>query len=169
MIKKQQDKSRIYIDGANLYTASKFFSWELAYDKFYIWLSDKFKTEDIFLFLGFVEENKGIYKKLENIGFKIIFKKTLRAKGKIKGNCDAELVLRSVQDIIRGDFDEFVLVSSDGDFSCLLEFAKSEKKSVHVISPSTKLSYLIRKLNIKTTFMRDLKNLIKKEKTPNTH
>ncbi len=164
-------KRKIYIDGANLYNASRFLDWELDYTKLYTWLTDKFNTKEIFLFIGFVEENKALYAALESIGYLLIFKHTLRHKGVIKGNCDAELVLKAVTDIIREPFDDFVLVSSDGDFSCLLEFAQSEKKTVHVVSPSGKLSYLIRRLDLKVTFLRDLKNLlsVNKEKTPDGH
>ena len=159
-------KTRIYIDGANLYTATKFFDWDLDYAKFHRYLVDKFKTDKIYLFLGYVVENKKLYTSLQKIGYTLMFKQTLKQKGEIKGNCDAELVLRATKHIIREPMDRLVLVSSDGDFSCLLTFALAEGKDVHVISPSQRLSYLIRKLNIKITFLRDLKDLVIKEKAP---
>ncbi|MBU1046162.1 NYN domain-containing protein [Patescibacteria group bacterium] len=158
---KIDNKTRVYIDGANLYNASIFFDWKLDYKRLYVWLSENFKTEKIYLFIGFVEENKDLYDFLEKIGYKIVFKKTLKSKGQIKGNCDAELVLKSAEDIIRKDMSKIVLVSSDGDFSCLLEFAKSENKEVFVVSPSQKLSYLIRRLYVKTVYLKDLKELLK--------
>ncbi|MBU4480474.1 NYN domain-containing protein [Patescibacteria group bacterium] len=160
------NKTRIYIDGANLYSSSRFFDWSFDYEKFYIWLYENFKTDKIYLFLGLVTENQSLYDSLEKIGYKIIFKKTLKSKGLIKGNCDAELVLNATNDIIRKDMDNIALVSSDGDFSCLLEFAKNEGKNIHVISPSKKLSFLIRRMNLKIIYLKDLKELLRKEKAP---
>ncbi|MCK5021943.1 MAG: NYN domain-containing protein [Candidatus Pacebacteria bacterium] len=160
---KIDNKTRVYIDGANLYNASRFFDWKLDYKKLYVWLSENFKTEKIYLFIGFVEENKDLYDFLEKIGYKIVFKKTSKSKGQIKGNCDAELVLKSAEDIIRKDMKKIVLVSSDGDFSCLLEFAKNENKEIFVVSPSQKLSYLIRRLYVKTVYLKDLKELLKRK------
>ncbi len=163
---KIDNKTRVYIDGANLYRGSKSLEWDFDYKKFYIWLLENFKTNKIYLFLGYVEENKDLYIFLEKIGYKMIFKKTLKSKGQIKGNCDAELVLKSVEDIIRNKFENFVLVSSDGDFACLLEFAKKEKKKIYVVSPSKKLSYLIKRLYCETTFLDSLKRMLNKKKRP---
>ena len=160
------NKTRVYIDGANLYRGSKSLEWIFDYKKFYIWLGEHFKTKEIYFFIGFIDEQKDLYEFLENIGYKIIFKKTLKSKGKIKGNCDAELVLKSVEDIIRVSFDSFILVSSDGDFACLLEFAKNEGKEIGVISPSKKLSYLIRRLYCETTYLNSLRKKLDKKKRP---
>jgi len=163
---KIDNKTRVYIDGANLYRGSNSLDWVFDYKKFYIWLSENFKTEEIYFFIGFVKEQKKLYEFLENIGYKIIFKKTLKSKGQIKGNCDAELVLNATKDIIRSDFDNFVLVSSDGDFACLLEFAKNESKNIKVVSPSKKLSYLIRRLYCEITYLNSLRKMVEKKKRP---
>ncbi len=163
---KIDNKTRVYIDGANLYRGSNSLDWVFDYQKFYIWLSENFKTEEIYFFIGFVEEQKKLYEFLEGIGYKIIFKKTLKSKGQIKGNCDAELVLKATEDIIRSDFYDFVLVSSDGDFACLLEFAKKESKRIKVVSPSKKLSYLIRRLYCEITYLNSLRKMVEKKKRP---
>ncbi len=148
--------TKVYIDGANLHTALKHSKYNLDYKNFFIWLKEEFKTDDIFLFIGFVRSNESLYKKLESIGYKIIFKKTLRSNGKIKGNCDAELVLKATIDIIEGSLDNLILISSDGDFACLLAFAIERGKYVRVLSPSQKLSYLIRKMNIDITWLQEM-------------
>ena len=159
-------KSKVYIDAANLHSAIYFSDWDLSYRKLFRWLSEEFGTEDIYLFIGYIADNDKLYGFLKSIGYKLIFKETLKLRGEIKGNCDAELVLKSVVDILKSDFKNLVLVSSDGDFACLLKFALQNKKNVRVVSPSRKLSYLIRKLNIPITYLSDLKNLIQKEKAP---
>ena len=163
---KIDNKIRVYIDGANLYRGSKSLDWVFDYKRFYIWISENFKTKEIYFFIGFVEEQKDLYDFLEKIGYKIIFKKTLKSKGKIKGNCDAELVLKATVDIIREHLDEVVLISSDGDFACLLEFAKNEGKNIKIVSPSKKLSYLIRRLYCEITYLNSLKKMVEKKKRP---
>ncbi len=170
-MQKTKKKTIVYIDGANLHFAAKALGINIDYGRLYIWLSDNFKTEDIYLFSGFIEKNKEIYDNLVRIGFKLIFKKTLKSKGKIKGNCDAELVLAASIDIVRNSIKEIVLVSSDGDFACLLEFAKSEGVGIYVVSPSSKLSFLIKTLNLRITYLKDIVTLIeyKSEKAPDVH
>ena len=158
--------SKIYIDGANLYSAISFSDWDLDYKKFFRWLSEEFGTKEIYLFIGYVDNNKKLYSFLEEVGYRLIFKETLVSRGEIKGNCDAELVLKSTYDILKTDFKNFILVSSDGDFACLLKFALKHKEYVRVISPSRKLSYLIRKLNIPITYLSDIKTRVQKEKAP---
>ena len=160
-------KTKIYIDAANLHAASRYFDKNIDYKRLFVWLKDKFKTTDIYYFIGYVKENEDLYTKLEAYGYKLIFKKTLRSQGKIKGNCDAELVLTATKDVIESDIDELVLVSSDGDFACLLEFATERGKKVKVISPSKRLSYLIRKMNLDIVWLYELIDKIaQKEKAP---
>ena len=161
------NKTRVYIDGANLHFAIKHKDWVLSEKRFYVYLREKYKTEKIFLFLGYTKEQKKLYKKLEKIGFNLVFKQTLVSRGKIKGNCDAELVLKGTSDLYEKEFDKLVLVSSDGDFACFVKFALEKKKEIQIISPFKNLSYLIKKIqNIKIIFLFEIKELIK-EKAPN--
>ncbi len=76
---------------------------------------------------------------------------------KIKGNCDAELVLKTVSDFYTKSFDSCFLITGDGDFGCLVEFLKENKVISGVISPDEhKCSILIRNKNIEITFLNDL-------------
>ena len=64
----------------------------------------------------------------------MIFKPVLvRQSGQVKGNVDAELVLHAM--IAYENYDRAVLVTSDGDFACLVEYLYGKGKLDTVLSP----------------------------------
>ena len=56
--------------------------------------------------------------------------------GKPKGNVDAELVLQAMIDY--RDYERAVIVTSDGDFACLVRYLYGEGKLERVLSPNRK-------------------------------
>ena len=42
--------------------------WKLDYQKFRIYLSDKFRVSKAFLFIGYIKENEEMYKHLKSFG-----------------------------------------------------------------------------------------------------
>ena len=84
--------------------------------------------------------------------------------GKIKGNCDAELVLQAVRDYYENGFEKAIIVSSDGDFGCLVQFLQERNKLEIVLSPrnKNKCSTLIKRFAPKLTFLPEVKHLIGK-------
>jgi len=77
----------------------------------------------------------------------------------IKGNCDADLVLKAVSDFYEKHFEQAVLVTGDGDFACLVEFLMEKQKLKSVIAPnSKKCSYLIRKIQVPLVFLDQLEH-----------
>lgn len=94
------------------------------------------------------------YEHLQECGFILIFKQTVSIEGNIKGNCDAELVLKTVSDFYTKSFDLCYLITGDGDFGCLVEFLKNNKSLGGVLAPDErKCSFLIRNKNIEITFL----------------
>lgn len=67
---------RIYafIDSQNLNLGIKSLGWELDFKKFRIYLRDKYSVERAYLFLGYIERNDSLYRKLRNYGYILIFK-----------------------------------------------------------------------------------------------
>ena len=64
--------------------------------------------------------NQSLYDRLQEAGFILEFTPTIPdADGKIKGNIDADLVLRATLEL--NDYDKAVIVSSDGDFYSLAQ------------------------------------------------
>jgi len=150
------DKINIYIDGNNLYRAAKELGFEIDYKKFRGWLRQKYNPQNIYLFIGLVPDRVKFYKHLQECGFILIFKQTVSIDGKVKGNCDAELVLNSVSDFYTKAFTSCILITGDGDFGCLVKFLEENKSINCILAPDeNKCSFLLRNKNIEITFLND--------------
>ena len=135
-----------FIDSQNLNLAIKELGWNLDFRKFRVYLREKYGVKKAFMFLGFIPENQKLYTSLQEADFILIFKPILEyADGKVKGNCDAELVLQAMIDY--PNYDKAILVSGDGDFSCLVKYLLKKNKFLTVITPNRKnSSWLLRKV-----------------------
>ena len=112
--------------------------WRLDFKKFRIYLSDKYRAERAFLFIGYIKQNELLYKKLKSYGYTLVYKPTVKDNfGKAKGNIDAELVLHASA-IEYANYDQAVVVSGDGDFYCLHKFLLKKGKLRAIIIPNRK-------------------------------
>jgi uncharacterized LabA/DUF88 family protein len=145
---KKKQNNYAFIDSQNLnygtfkdiYKGKKkiYKGWKLDFKKFRKYLSDKFRVEKAFLFIGYVSKYEEMYKSLKSYGYELIFKPTvLDNNGEPKGNVDAELVLYSAK-IEFKNYDKAVIVSGDGDFACLHEELEKESKLKKIIIPNSK-------------------------------
>ena len=81
-----------YIDGANLYKGIQELGWKFDYKWFRVFLKDHHAIEKVYLFLGFVHQNRVMYRNLQNAGYVIVFKPTIyNAAGEVKGNVNSLL------------------------------------------------------------------------------
>ena len=146
-----------FIDSQNLNLGIQSLGWKLNYKKFRIYLKEKYKVSTAYLFIGYIYENQSLYNSLQKCGYVIVFKPVLIYKdGKIKGNCDAELVLQSMIDYSK--YDKAIIVSGDGDFHCLIRYLSKQKKLEKTLIPN-KFSYsaLLKKAAAnKLAFINDL-------------
>jgi len=89
----------------------------------------------------------------------LIFKETLEINGKVKGNCDAELVVKALSNYYENPLDHSVLITGDGDFACLIQFFISKSHKISVVAPNQKYcSYLIKKTNVPIVMLEQLKH-----------
>lgn len=133
-----------FIDANNLYLGVKAEGWFIDYQRLRRYLQDQYQIGKAFMFVGFLEENQGLCRTLQEAGFILIFKEILFGEGKVKGNCDAELVLHAM--IEYSNFHQAVLVTGDGDFACLVRYLTEQNKLATVLAPSLKnSSVLLRK------------------------
>jgi uncharacterized LabA/DUF88 family protein len=147
----------IYIDGNNLYRSAKELGFEIDYKKFRGWLRQKFNPAQVYLFIGLVPKQVQFYQYLQECGYILIYKQTVSIAGTVKGNCDAELVLKSVSDFYTKACDSCILISGDGDFGCLVTFLKEQGAIERIIAPDEKkCSFLLRNKNTEITFLNDL-------------
>ena len=140
-------KNFAFIDGNNLYLGAKSQGIRLDYDKLRIYLKDKFHVVRAFLFIGYDFQNTELYSALQAAGFILIFKPTVpyRENGRkqMKGNVDAELVLYSAA-VEYKNYEKAVIISSDGDFACLIRYLLENEKLLKIITPTEKYSSLLR-------------------------
>lgn len=123
-----------FIDGNNLHLTVVNVGWALDYKRFRVYLRDKYHITEAYYFIGKVIGNEKLYSNLKSHGYNLVFKPTLRIPGKgYKGNCDAELVLEAMKRL--NDYDKAVIVTSDGDFRCLVEYLFSIEKLERVLAP----------------------------------
>ncbi|HUC31430.1 MAG TPA: NYN domain-containing protein [Candidatus Paceibacterota bacterium] len=134
-----------FIDGQNLYLSIKKLGWKLDYRKFRIYLWEKYGVGKAYVFIGFIESNQSLYDDLARWDFEPVFRPvTIGADGKIKGNIDADLVLRAVIEF--KNYNKAIIVSSDGDFYSLVKYLNDKQKLGAVLSPDVKnCSWLLRK------------------------
>ena len=150
------NKVNIYIDGNNLYRGAKELGFEIDYKKFRGWLRQKYSPQFVYLFIGLVPERTKFYEYLQSCGYILVFKQTVSIGEKIKGNCDAELVLKTVSDFYNKSFSKCILITGDGDFGCLVEFLKENNSVETILSPDEKkCSILLKNKNIEITFLNE--------------
>lgn len=132
---KKKEHNFAFIDGQNLYLALRNTGWQLDYEKFRVYLEEKYNVTKAYMFIGFVATNADLYAELQSQGFILIFRPTMTYKdGTIKGNCDAELVLQAM--IEYKNYDKAVIVTGDGDFQCLVKYLREHDKLKVLLVPN---------------------------------
>lgn len=150
-----------YIDGANLHRGIKSLGWDLDYKRFRVWLFDKYNIKIAYLFIGLIPKYKELYQQLQTAGFILVFKEVVyNDSGVAKGNCDADLVLQATCDFYEKRLNKAVIVTSDGDYSCLVNFLNKKQSFLSILSPRDKCSYLLRKLNVPILYLSSQEKII---------
>ena len=107
---------------------------------------------------------------MQEAGFTLIFKEVVYdGDGCPKGNCDTDFVLQSMIDFYENKCGQQILVTSDGDYACLVKFLQDKNRLRIILSPSIeeKCSILLKRTNAPITFLGDVKNKIElKRKSP---
>ena len=159
-----------YIDGANLHKAALQLEWVLDYRRLRIWLTEKYGVSQAYLFIGFISKYKNLYTHLQEIGFTLVFKEvTHYGKGKVKGNCDAEIIVRAMKEAYENMHEKAVLVSSDGDYAVLVSSLIEKHKFETILSPAPpdKCSVLLKKTGAKIAYIADQRSILEvQEKAP---
>ncbi len=142
-----------FIDSQNLNIGIRDQGWKLDFERFLVYLQEKFSVKKAFIFIGYVQGNEWLYLSLQKIGYILVFKPTLVLKdGSIKGNVDAELILHAM--IEYENYDKAIITSGDGDFHCLIEYMLEQEKLERLIIPNKyKYSSLLRKFSGKMWFL----------------
>ena len=121
-----------FIDGNNLYKSGFDIGWKLNTRKFRIHLTETYQVRKAYYCIGYIPDNIGLYARLQSEGYEMIFKKVQYINGQPKGNVDAELVLKCMNQY--RVYDKAVIVTSDGDFACLVKYLIQKGKLRGVIA-----------------------------------
>jgi len=150
-----------FIDGQNLNLSVREQGWILHYRKFRQYLRDKYGITKAFLFIGYVYENQALYTALQQDGYILVFKPTLKLpSGKVKGNVDAEMVLHAMVEY--ENYDKALVVTGDGDLYCLVDYLVKSDKLLRLLIPNrNSFSSLFRKMVPYSAFMNGLKGKLR--------
>lgn len=139
-----------FIDGANLeLSTKKDQDWKLDYQKFRVYLTDKYNINKAFYFVGkYMLEYLNLYTSLEKYGYILVF-----AKAK---NADVDLTVYAMKECDK--YNKAIIVSGDGDFCCLFGYLKEQGKLLKILVPNCySYSSLLRKFNSDIAFISDLR------------
>ncbi len=141
----KKPKNYAFIDGNSLYLGAKSQGIKLHYGDLRLYLRNRLQADKVFLFIGYDPDNANLYKILQSYGYILVFKPTIcyteNGKKTMKGNVDAELVLHSAA-IEYDNYDKAILITSDGDFTCLIKHLKEHNKLSKIITPTKYYSSL---------------------------
>jgi uncharacterized LabA/DUF88 family protein len=154
---KNRQNNYAFIDSQNLNLSIRDQGWILDFKKFRTYLKDKYSITKAFLFIGYVHENQDLYTNLQEFGYILVFKPTLKLpEGGVKGNVDAELVLQAMIEF--ENYDKALIVTGDGDFHCIVKYLLKKEKLLKLMIPNRHVySSLFRKMMSHIVFMNDLK------------
>ena len=136
------ERLALFIDGANLYAATKALEFDIDYRKLRKYFSEKGKLIRAYYYTALVEDQdfspiRPLVDWLDYNGYTMVTKPAKRftdasGREKIKGNMDMELAVDAMA--MADHLDHMVLFSGDGDFRRLVEAVQRRGVRVTVVS-----------------------------------
>lgn len=158
-------KTKIYVDGANIFYTQKDLGWTIDWARTKTYLK---KTWDILEIRYYTGIRKGddrmpsFLQYLDHIGVSVITKLLKKIKTDdgivFKSNFDVEMTTDILLD--RTNLDEIVLFSGDSDFNYLVKKLKDLGKRITVISSRKMISWELKLTANKYIFLEDIKEKI---------
>src|SRR3989344_9430199 len=165
MAKVEKRNNYAFIDGQNLNLGVQSLGWKLDFARFRRYLAEKYSVTTAYYFIGYMPGNQPLYSELQKAGYVLVFKPTIPdGSGNVKGNIDADLVLQAMIDF--PNYDQAIIVTSDGDFYSLVKHLYQNGKLRFVMSPYVKTcsSLLKKEAKERIIFMDNLKGKLRRRK-----
>jgi uncharacterized LabA/DUF88 family protein len=161
-------KNIAFIDAANIILSSQRAGLDIDFLKLKTYLVDKFKVEKIYYFTANLKSLHEELKVLEMNGFSLVLKQVYFENSKTKANCDVEISHYITKMIENNELSQLILLSGDGDFSILLDYANKNNVDVILMPTDVKASSKILRIKkyLKIIFLEQVITKIEKEKTP---
>ena len=167
-------KNYAFIDGQNFYKSIQeleneleALEVELDLNEFRVYLTEKHAVKIAYYFIGYMRKYESLYDQLRRQGYELNFKEVATHEDVIKGNVDVNLTLQSMIDY--DDYAKSVIITSDGDYACLVEYLQDKGKLECLIACSRDgCSNLLRKLHgrIRIFYLDDIiRDLYKRKET----
>lgn len=141
----EQERTALFIDGANLYATAKTLGFDIDYKKLLREFQSKGRLIRAFYYTALVEDQeyssiRPLIDWLDYNGYAVVTKPTKEfvdsmGRRKVKGNMDIELAVDAME--MAGTLDHMVLFSGDGDFRSLVEAVQRRGVRVSVVSTVT--------------------------------
>lgn len=132
-----QAKNIAFIDGQNLHLG---LDCELDYERFRVYLRDKFNVDKAYYFLGYTNDiYQSLYTRLQEAGFIVCFKKHNEfLASKKKGNVDTDVVFEVMKNLIEKatTFEKILIVSGDGDYKRMIAYLIKKNRFQRILFPN---------------------------------
>jgi uncharacterized LabA/DUF88 family protein len=138
----QNERTALFIDGANLYSTAKALQFDIDYKRLLTVFRTKSQLIRALYYTALVEDQeyssiRPLVDWLDYNGYTMVTKPTKEftdsmGRRKIKGNMDIELAVDAMR--LSDNLDHIVLFSGDGDFKSLVSALQQKGKRVSVIS-----------------------------------
>ena len=140
-----REKIALFIDGANLYAASRSLGFDIDYKKLLVAFQKRGYLLRAYYYTALIEDQeyssiRPLIDWLDYNGYTLVTKPAKEftdssGRRKIKGNMDIELAVDAME--LSDTVDHFVLFSGDGDFRSLVEALQRKGRKVSVVSTLT--------------------------------
>ena len=138
----QNEKTALFIDGANLYATAKSLGFDIDYKRLLREFQSRGNLLRAFYYTAVIEDQeyssiRPLIDWLDYNGYSVVTKATKEfvdqtGRRKVKGNMDIELAVNAME--LASHIDHMVLFSGDGDFRSLVEAVQRRGVRVTVVS-----------------------------------
>jgi uncharacterized LabA/DUF88 family protein len=162
-------KSVIYIDAANILLSANNLDIQLDVFRLFQYLKDVFRSDKIVYFTGNFKSKQKYFQDIKDFGVEIVFKEIYNEENKAKANCDVEIAHRITYDIDHRLVERVILLSGDGDFVHLADFAQVQKIAFKSIAFDPKsCSRVIKKRSfLKVSYLVDVLQKVRQSSSNN--
>ena len=145
----RREKVFAFIDAQNIAKGIENSGWKIDWGAFRKWLAKHYNVSQAYMYIGYMAENRDLYLQLNNNGFNIDLKQTVKSNrdvsaGDIKGNVDVDLTIGAWREY--DNYNKAIIISGDGDFTSLIQHLIDHKKLKKIIVPEY-YSSLFKKFN----------------------
>jgi uncharacterized LabA/DUF88 family protein len=127
----------VYIDAANIVLSARNLGFDIDIVRLARYIQDTFRPAHIIFFTGKISSLANEYAALCVRGVEVVFKEVYKEGTTVKANCDVDIAHRLTLDVQTEVTDSIILLSGDGDFVPVLDFARAKGAEVRVIAFDT--------------------------------